>query len=63
MLDGKMNIPHTKCENNTYILNSYTHIENLAEVYRVNHLYNICYLHMCLGQRGGRKGSHHRVCW
>ncbi len=35
---------------------SYTHVENLSQVYRVNYLYIICYLYMCVGQRGGGYG-------
>ncbi len=62
---AKINIPHTKCEKGQTksfltgsTIFSYTHLENLAQVYRVNYLYiyNICYLHMCVGQRAGGHG-------
>ncbi len=60
---AKINIPHTKCEKGQTksfltgsAIFSYTHLENLAQVYRVNYLYIICYLHMCVGQRAGGHG-------
>ncbi len=45
---AKINIPHTKCEKGQTksfltgsAIFSYTHLENLAQVYRVNYLYII----------------------
>ncbi len=59
---AKINIPHTKCEKGQTksfltgsAIFSYTHLENLAQVYRVNYLYiNICYLIYAVWDRGQR---------
>ncbi len=56
---AKMNIPHTKCEKGQTksfltgsAIFSYTHLENLAQVYRVNYLYIIYVIYICVWDRG-----------
>ncbi len=39
------------------------HLENLAQVYRVNYLYIIYVIYICVWDRGQGTRSHHRVCW
>ncbi len=67
---AKFYIPHTKCETGqtSFFLTvlaifSYTQLENLAQVYRVN-LY-IYYLHMCVGHITTEFAGHiiHRSTW
>ncbi len=56
---AKINIPHTKCEKGQTksfltgsAIFSYTHLENLAQVYRVNYLYIIYVIYICVWDRG-----------
>ncbi len=58
---AKINITHTKCETGqTYFFLTglaiflYTQLENLAQVYRVNYLYIIYVIYICVWDRGER---------
>ncbi len=76
---AKINIPHTKCEKGQTksfltgsAIFSYTHLENLAQVYRVNYLYIYIYIYIYIyviyirvwdrGQ-GDTVASQSSLCW